>query len=47
MIDVQPYIDKVEVLRGWLMAWIDVRCWTENPLKPTPWDSFNKIWEIK
>ena len=43
MIDVQPYIDELERMRRWLMDWIEIKCWMVNPLKPTPWDSFQRI----
>ncbi len=44
---IQPYIDRLEELREWMDVWIDIKVWMDNPLKPTPWKSFNKIWEKK
>jgi len=46
MIDVQKYIDKLEKLKWWVEAYVELKCWMEQPLKPFPYDYANRIWTI-
>lgn len=43
MINITPYIEKLNLLKEYMDAWIELKAWMANPLKPFPWKAHDKI----
>ena len=43
MIDINPFIQKLDRLEEYMDAWINLKAWMFEPLKPFPYSDIDKI----
>jgi len=46
MIDIQPYLDKLDRLKEYMDCYIELNSWLQMPLKPFPYKSQRKFIEL-
>lgn len=43
MIDVQPYLDKLDRLKEYMDAYVELKVWMYTPLKVIPYEQYDVI----